>query len=73
MILPLISSAYADPFERDAEALTVADNQAEKRLLRKIDLYILPTASLLYLFCFIDRANVGTYPTLDSLTQHTRC
>jgi MFS family permease len=27
--------------------------------LWKIDLYIVPTVALLYLFCFIDRANVG--------------
>lgn len=25
----------------------------------KIDLYIIPTVALLYLFCFIDRANIG--------------
>lgn len=25
----------------------------------KIDLYIVPTVALLYLFCFIDRANIG--------------
>jgi hypothetical protein len=25
----------------------------------KIDLMIVPTVSLLYLFCFIDRANIG--------------
>jgi MFS family permease len=28
-------------------------------LLWKIDLYIVPTVSVLYLFCFIDRANIG--------------
>lgn len=35
------------------------DPAAEKRLLRKIDMCIVPTVSLLYLFCFIDRANIG--------------
>jgi hypothetical protein len=25
----------------------------------KIDLYIIPTVALLYMFCFIDRANIG--------------
>jgi hypothetical protein len=35
------------------------DPIAEKRLRLKIDLYIIPTVSLLYLFCFIDRANIG--------------
>jgi MFS family permease len=35
------------------------DRPAEARLRWKIDLYIIPTVSLLYLFCFIDRANIG--------------
>lgn len=35
------------------------DPAAEARLRWKIDLYIVPTVSLLYLFCFIDRANIG--------------
>ncbi|KAF5862899.1 hypothetical protein ETB97_011040 [Aspergillus alliaceus] len=35
------------------------DRAAERRLRLKIDLYIIPTVALLYLFCFIDRANIG--------------
>jgi MFS family permease len=35
------------------------DPKAEAKLLLKIDLFIVPTVSLLYLFCFIDRANIG--------------
>ncbi|KFY30715.1 hypothetical protein V493_01725 [Pseudogymnoascus sp. VKM F-4281 (FW-2241)] len=35
------------------------DKAAESKLRLKIDLYIVPTVSLLYLFCFIDRANIG--------------
>ncbi|KAI4946640.1 hypothetical protein J4E91_007330 [Alternaria rosae] len=35
------------------------DKKAESRLRLKIDLYIIPTVALLYLFCFIDRANIG--------------
>ncbi|KAL3458330.1 major facilitator superfamily domain-containing protein [Aspergillus heterothallicus] len=35
------------------------DPAVEARLRRKIDLYILPTVALMYLFCFIDRANIG--------------
>ncbi|KAH7121512.1 putative MFS transporter [Dactylonectria macrodidyma] len=41
------------------ESLIVFDKAAEARLRLKIDLYIVPTVSLLYLFCFIDRANIG--------------
>ncbi|KIV90583.1 hypothetical protein PV10_07869 [Exophiala mesophila] len=39
--------------------LITFDPQAETRLRRKIDLFILPTVSLIYLFCFIDRVNIG--------------
>lgn len=31
------------------------DKAAEDKLRLKIDLYIVPTVALLYLFCFIDR------------------
>ncbi|KAK4238349.1 major facilitator superfamily domain-containing protein [Achaetomium macrosporum] len=41
------------------QALVQFDPQAEARLRRKLDLYLVPTVSLLYLFCFIDRANIG--------------
>ncbi|ESK97476.1 mfs transporter [Moniliophthora roreri MCA 2997] len=35
------------------------DPKAEAKLRTKIDWYIVPTVSLLYLFCFIDRVNIG--------------
>ncbi|KAF3027782.1 hypothetical protein E8E15_009158 [Penicillium rubens] len=40
-------------------ALVEFDKAAESRLRLKIDLFIIPTVSLMYLFCFIDRANIG--------------
>ncbi|KAL0059967.1 hypothetical protein AAF712_013263 [Marasmius tenuissimus] len=40
-------------------SLVKFDPKSEAKLRLKIDLMILPTVSLLYLFCFIDRANVG--------------
>ncbi|WAO91461.1 Putative transporter [Fusarium falciforme] len=39
--------------------LVFFDPKAEARLRRKIDLYIVPTVAIIYLFCFIDRANIG--------------
>lgn len=36
------------------------DPKAEARLRLKLDLYLLPTVAMLYLFCFIDRANIGS-------------
>ena len=44
---------------RHGKSLVEFDPKAEARLRLKIDLYIVPTVALLYLFCFIDRANVG--------------
>ncbi|CAK9779510.1 MFS transporter [Cutaneotrichosporon oleaginosum] len=35
------------------------DPEAERRLVRKIDFYVVPTVAMLYLWCFIDRANIG--------------
>jgi tellurite resistance protein TehA-like permease len=46
-------------FVRYGHALVQFDPKAEARLRLKIDLYIIPTVALLYLFCFIDRANIG--------------
>ena len=41
-------------------------SQKEKpRLLFKLDLYLMPTVALLYLFCFIDRANIGSSAASD--------
>ncbi|EMC98928.1 hypothetical protein BAUCODRAFT_64805 [Baudoinia panamericana UAMH 10762] len=40
-------------------ALVHIDPVAERKLRMKIDLMVVPTVSLLYLFCFIDRANIG--------------
>lgn len=35
------------------------DPAAERRLRWKMDLHCVPTVAILYLFCFIDRANIG--------------
>lgn len=45
------------------------DRAAERRLRLKIDLCIVPTVALLYLFCFIDRANIGRSPPLRADTR----
>ncbi|KAK4057779.1 hypothetical protein OIO90_000998 [Microbotryomycetes sp. JL221] len=41
------------------QIVTPLDTEAEKRLSRKIDLHIVPIVAMLYLWCFIDRANIG--------------
>ena len=47
----------------------VLDNQIdpikERRVVRKLDLFITPVCFIVYLSCFIDRANIGM--------SHTQC
>ncbi|KAK0709895.1 major facilitator superfamily domain-containing protein [Lasiosphaeria miniovina] len=45
--------------DQHGHSLVHIDPKVEARLRWKIDLYVVPTVALLYLFCFIDRANVG--------------
>lgn len=44
---------------RHGNPLVQFDPVAVKKLRWKLDLYIVPTVALLYLFAFIDRANIG--------------
>ncbi|KAI1322423.1 major facilitator superfamily domain-containing protein [Xylariaceae sp. FL0255] len=37
----------------------VPDTEEEKRLVRKIDLFLLPTIYLMYLLSYVDRCNIG--------------
>ena len=49
-----------------ASSLESSMSQKEKsRLLLKMDLYLMPTVALLYLFCFVDRANIGSSAASD--------
>lgn len=41
-------------FELQGRPLVIFDPKAEAKLRLKIDLYIIPTVAILYLFCFID-------------------
>jgi hypothetical protein len=49
----------AKAFCRHGNALVSFDKDAENHLVRKIDWAILPPVTTIYLFCFIDRANIG--------------
>lgn len=59
----------ADTICRVGDSSFEFDPKAEARLRRKIDWMIVPTVSLLYLFCFIDRANIGQYAKLDLVDE----
>jgi len=45
--------------DRYGHALVRIDPVAERKLRLKIDLMIVPTVAILYLFCFLDRSNIG--------------
>ncbi|KAF1979576.1 MFS general substrate transporter [Bimuria novae-zelandiae CBS 107.79] len=56
------SSEYDEKIEAVRDAASDAAQVSEariSRLRRKVDFFIVPTVSLLYLFCFIDRTNIG--------------
>ena len=44
---------------QDTEIVPSVDHYAEKRLVRKLDLMIIPPIMLLYLLSFLDRVNIG--------------
>lgn len=43
------------------------------RLVRKIDVRILPTTALIYLLCYLDRSNIGTIQSFKKVAavSHT--
>jgi hypothetical protein len=59
LALPVLTD---EAFPSYGHSLVQFDPKAEARLRWKIDLYIVPTVALLYLFCFIDRANIVSKP-----------
>ncbi|CEO58662.1 hypothetical protein PMG11_03369 [Penicillium brasilianum] len=54
-----IAEKVDTPTQGRTADLDEATRRAERKLRTKIDLYIVPTVALLYLMCFIDRANIG--------------
>lgn len=60
MVVSLHHASFTDCLSRRyGQSLVQLDPAAEAKLRRKIDMMIVPTVALLYLFCFIDRANIG--------------
>ncbi|KAL6875106.1 major facilitator superfamily domain-containing protein [Trichoderma novae-zelandiae] len=48
-----------DPAAVESDVETLLQGADEKKLLRKLDLYIIPLVMALYLFSFLDRVNIG--------------
>lgn len=55
------SLEYNEKVEVEQNVADISDiaRQAERKLRLKIDLMVVPTVTLLYLLCFIDRTNIG--------------
>ncbi|KAI0322911.1 MFS general substrate transporter [Amylostereum chailletii] len=51
--------AYVENAERNDDAHDLVRIAEERRLVRKLDLRILPIACLMYLFAYLDRSNLG--------------
>jgi hypothetical protein len=62
------SPSSSDKEERsEREGLTWTDDE-ERKIRRKLDFRVVPLVTLLYLLCFLDRANVGMHAS----TPHCR-
>ncbi|CAL1702613.1 unnamed protein product [Somion occarium] len=46
----------------------IVDSEAEKRLVRRIDIRLVPASMIIYLLCFLDRSNIGNAKLLNSAT-----
>ncbi len=56
---PVLSVDSAARYSGSEDNLEPIDRAAEKRLLLKLDLHVLPMISLLYMLAFVDRINIG--------------
>lgn len=56
---PLSSPSSASTCDRSPSAVAAEHGLSEKKLLRKLDLYLVPGVTLLYLLSFLDRSNVA--------------
>ena len=55
-----VPMVHATPrYSGSDDTLEPIDKAAEKRLLRKLDLHVLPMISFLYMLAFVDRINIG--------------
>lgn len=56
---------YAQNTPEDLRDDIIIDEEAEKKLLRKLDTWIVPPVMLLYLLSFLDRVNIGNARLYD--------
>jgi hypothetical protein len=62
------SVSLTDKVGASQDAVPIDDSlrKVERRLRTKIDFFVVPTVTLLYLLCFIDRTNIGEQHTDDN-------
>lgn len=57
------SAEYRDKVDVEQSIANISGDhearKAERALLLKIDFMVVPTVTLLYLMCFVDRTNIG--------------
>lgn len=53
------AAAMEEDMVAEAEARLHIDPNEEKKLLAKLDLFLMPVIMLVYLCCFLDRSNIG--------------
>ncbi|THH32715.1 hypothetical protein EUX98_g1438 [Antrodiella citrinella] len=52
--------------ETRQEVKFVIDPEAERRLVRRIDIRLIPVSMMIYLLCFLDRSNIGNAKLLNA-------
>lgn len=55
---------------RDENVGMSVDPEIERRILRRLDLTLLPTLFFLFLVSYLDRGNIGMLPTTPSSVYH---
>lgn len=60
----------SDTTTDEQQVLAQTSEAEEKRLLRKLDLRLLPAVSILYLLSFLDRSNGISSPPSTTLSHH---
>ncbi|KAK1227082.1 hypothetical protein PQX77_009915 [Marasmius sp. AFHP31] len=61
-----------EKFDRESSTSTSTFSDLdERRLVRKLDLRIVPSAMLIYLLCFLDRSNIGNAKLLNASTNNS--
>lgn len=62
---------YSKHDEAQSDEVRTIDRKAEARLVRRIDIRLVPSSMFIYLLCFLDRSNIGNAKLLNSATGNS--